>query len=139
MFKPGERRVQVLLVSHEDSFVDRWMDLCAFHHCSTFHVTPRSDGLFRNLSKIDFDIAVLSLDTPREVGSALDYLVEVSPDCIVIPCSPSNMILDQMGWDARRRSCVIAPSHSPSGDEDALVLALRQVRRKREFNYHAAA
>lgn len=139
MFKPGERRVQVLLVSHEDAFVDHWMDLCACHHCSTFHVTPRSDGLFRNLSTIDFDIAVLSQDTLTEVGSALDYLEEVSPDCIVIPCSPSDSILKQMEGDARRRNCVIAPSPSPSGDEDALVLALRQVCRKKEFNYHAAA
>ncbi|MBZ5534851.1 MAG: hypothetical protein LAO31_02760 [Acidobacteriia bacterium] len=139
MLKPGDRRIQVLLVSHDPAFVERWMDLCACHHCSAFHVTPRQDGLFRNLSKIDFDIAVLSLDTPTEVGSAVDYLEGVSPDCIVIPCSPSDTILEQMGGHARRRSYLIAPSPSPSGDEDALVMALRQVCQKKAFDCHAAA
>jgi hypothetical protein len=139
MFKPGDRRIQVLLVSHDPALVDHWMDLCACHHCSTFHVTPRSDGLFRNLSKIDFDIAVLSLESPAELGSAFDYLEAVSPDCIVIPCSPSDTILGRMEGHAPQQSCVIVPSTLPTGDEDALVMALRQVCQKKELDYHAAA
>ncbi len=139
MFKPGERRIQVLLVSNETAFLERWMDLCACHHCSTFHVTPRSDGLFRNLSKIDFDIAVLSLDSPTELGSALDYLDEVSPDCIVIPCSPSDTVLERMEGRDPQRGFVIAPAPLPVGDENALVLALKQVCQKKEFDYPVAA
>ncbi|MBZ5551760.1 MAG: hypothetical protein LAO21_03490 [Acidobacteriia bacterium] len=139
MFKPGDRRIQVLLVSHDEAFMEHWMDLCACHHCSTFHVTPREDGLFRNLAKIDFDIAVLSLDSPTELGSALVYLEEVSPNCIVIPCSPTKTILEQMEGHTLQQGSVIAPSPFPTGDEDALVMALRQVCEKNEFDCHVAA
>lgn len=139
MVKVSSRRIQVLLVSNDPEFLERWLDLCACHHCSTFHVAPRLDGNFRNLKEMDFDIAILSLDSPEELGSALEYLEEVSPDCVVIPCRPRTKTPEEAPIHDLARKGAIASLPAPTGDEEAFVLALNQARLIKDLNFSAAA
>jgi len=139
MVKGSSRRIQVLLVSNDPEFLERWLDLCACHHCSTFHVAPRLDGNFRNLKEMEFDIAILSLDSPKDLGAALEYLEEVSPDCVVIPCSPRTTAPEETPIHGLGRSGVFASLPVPTGDEEAFVMALKQARLKKDLNFSAAA
>jgi hypothetical protein len=139
MVKVNSRRIQVVLVSNDPEFLERWMYLCACHHCSTFHVAPRLDGNFRNLKEMEFDIAIVSLDSPKDLGAALEYLEEVSPDCIVIPCSPRITAPEETPIHDLCRSGVIASLPVPTGDEEALVMALKQAHLKKDLNFNAAA
>lgn len=132
---PGERRAQrrtqVLIVTRETDFLDRWTDLCAKYHCSVFHVSPRPDGQFRNLSMIDFDIAILSLDSPSDLAHALNYIEDVSPHCVVIPCSPSREEMGDVPSGSIENRVIPLP---PGGKdiEDAFTLALKQLRERSE-------
>lgn len=139
MWKKRDRRVRVLLVTRDSNFLDRWMDLCADFHLTVFHVSPRRDGLFRNLSEIDFDIAILSLTRAEDLRSVLEYLEEMPQDCVVIPCGSEATTVAKVKVDDLKRSHVITPSRAPSGEKEALVLALRQVCGKGELAYPAAA
>ncbi|MDD5543524.1 MAG: hypothetical protein PHX83_10165 [Acidobacteriia bacterium] len=139
MWKEMDRRIRVLLVTRDSNFLDRWMDLCGGYHCSVFHVSPRLDGLFRNLSGIDFDIVILSLARARDLRPALEYLEEISQDCVVIPCAPERTVGEDVPVGDLKRCYLITPSAGPSGEEEALILALRQVCGKRELTDHAAA
>lgn len=130
-----ERRLRVLLMVGDVRRLEQWTGLCARHHCSVFHVIPRSDGLFRNLSPFDFDIAVLSLDRSDELSKTSRYFQEMFPRCPLISSGPQTG--EKVRPEAAQETTFSSGALQP--DEEASFAAVVQQIHEKEHRISRAA